>query len=61
MDSVGGSALTSPYHAAMTTSMVRAQLHAVANQIHAAGHLVHSITTDGFITDAPMDVIEVNR
>lgn len=52
MDAVGGSSITSPYHAAMTTSLVRAQLLATMNQIHAGGRRVFSVTTDGFITDA---------
>lgn len=55
MDAVGGSGITSPYHAAMTTSMVRAQLLATANQIHERGGHVYSITTDGFITDLTVD------
>lgn len=33
MDSVGGSAITSPHHAAMTTSLVRAMLLATMNQL----------------------------
>ena len=45
MESIGGSAVTSPYHASMTTSLVRALLLAVANEIE-----VLSVTTDGFIT-----------
>lgn len=59
MDAVGGSSITSPYHAAMTTSLVRAQLLATMNQLHAAGRRVFSVTTDGFITDASCD--EVNE
>lgn len=51
MDSVGGSSITSPYHAAMTTSLVRAQLLAAMNQISSTGGSVFSVTTDGFITD----------
>lgn len=58
MDAVGGSSITSPYHAAMTTSAVRAQQLATMNQLHAAGRRVFSVTTDGFITDASCD--EVN-
>lgn len=58
MDAVGGSAVTSPYHAAMTTSMVRAQLHAAANQLESLGFAFYSMTTDGFITDAPVPVVE---
>ncbi|MGP9623722.1 hypothetical protein ACT3S7_12220 [Corynebacterium sp. AOP34-AQ2-28] len=58
MESVGGSAISSPHHAATTTSLVRAQLHAVMNQITNAGCRVFSVTTDGFITDMPIDQVE---
>ncbi|WP_298633675.1 hypothetical protein [uncultured Mobiluncus sp.] len=57
MDEVGGSAITSPYHAAMTTSLVRMQLLAVMNQISNAGGKIFSVTTDGFITDFPIDEV----
>lgn len=57
MDAVGGSSITSPYHAAMTTSLVRAQLLATMNQLHDGGHFVLSVTTDGFITDATCDKV----
>lgn len=57
MDDMGGSSITSPYHAAMTTGLVRAVLLAAANQITDAGHLFASVTTDGFITDAPADFV----
>lgn len=58
MESVGGSAISSPHHAATTTSLVRAQLHAVMNQITKAGYRVFSVTTDGFISDMPVDQVE---
>ena len=58
MGEVGGSAITSPYHACMTTGLVRAQLLAAMNQVHESGHRVFSVTTDGFITDAPLDVVQ---
>lgn len=45
MSSIGGSSVTSPYHASMTTSLVRALLLSVANTIP-----ILSVTTDGFIT-----------
>lgn len=45
MESIGGSAVTSPYHAAMITSLVRAFLLGMANQVE-----LISVTTDGFIT-----------
>ncbi|GAB3692016.1 hypothetical protein GCM10027595_03460 [Corynebacterium nasicanis] len=58
MDAVGGSAITSPYHAAMTTALVRAQLHATMQQLHERGYTTYSVTTDGFITDATLEVVE---
>lgn len=58
MEDLEGSAITSSYHAAMTTSLVRALLAAAINQLHGLGYHVYSVTTDGFITDAPVDVLE---
>lgn len=48
MESIGGSAVTSPYHAAMITSLVRALLLEMANEIP-----LISTTTDGFISPEP--------
>lgn len=53
MESVGGSAITSPYHATMTTSLVRALLLAAADATAA-----YSTTTDGFIGDEVAEVVE---
>lgn len=58
MDAVGGSGITSPYHAAMTTSFVRAQLLATMNQIVERGGCLYSVTTDGFITDVLAHEVE---
>ena len=58
MEDLEGSAVTSPYHAAMITSLVRALLAAAMNQLHDLGHNVYSVTTDGFITDATVDELE---
>lgn len=55
---VGGSAVTSPYHATMTTSLVRALLLAAINELTELGYEVYSVTTDGFITNAPDDVVK---
>ena len=46
MESIGGSSVTSPYHAAMITSLVRALLLAKANEV-----TLYSVTTDGGIFD----------
>lgn len=58
MEDLEGSAVTSPYHAAMITSLVRALLAAAMNQLHELGREVYSVTTDGFITDASIDELE---
>lgn len=58
MDAVGGSAITSPYHAATATSLVRAQLLATMNQITRGGGQVFSVTTDGLITDWTVGQVE---
>lgn len=57
MEDLTGSALTSPYHAAMTTALVRAQLLLAMNAVDDAGHRVISVTTDGFITDMGIESI----
>lgn len=51
------SAVTSPYHAAYTTALVRCMLIACVNQLHNMGYHVYSVTTDGFISNAPIEVI----
>lgn len=53
----GGSAITSPYHAAMTTSLVRTMLLMAQNELHRMGRKVVSVTTDGMITDASVDEV----
>lgn len=58
MTNIGGSAITSPFHAATTTSWVRAQLLATMNQIVEGDGQVYSVTTDGFITDWSVDEVE---
>ena len=57
-DDVGGSTISSPAHAATTTSFVRAQLLAALNQITERGGYVYSVTTDGFITDLSVTEVE---
>ncbi len=51
------SVVTSPYHATYTTALVRCMLIGCINQLHDMGYHVYSVTTDGFITDAPTDVV----
>ncbi|MDK9661429.1 DNA-directed DNA polymerase [Propionibacterium freudenreichii] len=57
-EAVGGSAITSPYHAMMTTAIARALLLATMNQLADLGYSTPSCTTDGLITDAPYDVLD---
>jgi hypothetical protein len=51
MEDIGVSPITNAVSAAMITSIIRAVLLAVQNQIHAKGWKVYSVTTDGFISD----------
>ena len=51
------STVTSPYHASYTTALVRCMLIACINQLHEMGYHVYSVTTDGFITDAPTNTV----
>ena len=51
------SSVPSPYHASYTTALVRCMLIGCINQLHDMGYHVYSVTTDGFITDAPTEVV----
>lgn len=53
MKNIGGSVITNPVSACMTTSIVRAVLLAAQNQCTNAGYMTCSVTTDGFISDVP--------
>ena len=57
MENIGGSRITSPVHSCLTTAGVRAVLLAALNQISNLGYTVYSVTTDGFITDCPEDIL----
>jgi len=57
MDEIGGSPLTSPYHAAMITAIVRCLLIAAMSQIEGLGGTSFSVTTDGFISDVSLDAL----
>lgn len=57
MENIGGSAITSPTHACLTTAGVRCVLIAAMNQLDSLGYKTYSVTTDGFITDAPEDIL----
>lgn len=58
MEVLGSSAITNPVSAAMITSIVRAELLAAQNQCHTLGYVTCSVTTDGFISDVPEDVLK---
>jgi hypothetical protein len=58
MVDIGGSPITSPYHATMTTAGVRCVLLSAMNQLEDMGYKVYSVTTDGFISNAPEDVLK---
>ena len=58
MEKIGGSALTSPVHACLITAGVRAILRAAMNQLSDLGQKCYSVTTDGFISNAPYEVVE---
>lgn len=58
MISMSDSQITSPVHAAMITSIVRAVLFACMNELDAKGYKSYSVTTDGFISDAPKNVLD---
>jgi len=51
------SIITQPVLATMTTSIVRAIVSAAMHQVHEHGFRVISVTTDGFLTDAPEELL----
>lgn len=57
MENLGCSEITSPTHSALITSGVRCVLLAAMNQISMTGYHCYSVTTDGFISDAPEAVL----
>lgn len=57
MEDLGCSAITNPVSAMMTTAIVQCVLLASQNQLHNLGYMSCSITTDGFISDCPYDVL----
>jgi len=52
------SAITQPIIAMMTTGIVRAIVSIAMNQLHALGYKIVSVTTDGFLTNAPENVVK---
>lgn len=58
MDEIGCSALTSPVHACLITSLTRCLLIAAMNQLSISGYNCYSVTTDGFISNAPFETLD---
>jgi len=54
---VGPSRITNPFIAAEVTALIRAVMAEILNNLP-EGYNVLSVTTDGFITDAPPEVVE---
>jgi len=50
--------ITQPLIASSTTGIVRAIVSAAMHQLHERGFRIASVTTDGFLTDAPPEVLE---
>jgi len=57
VDDLPPSSVTQPLIAAMTTSIVRAIVSIAMHQLHSKGFRIASVTTDGFLTDAPIEVL----
>lgn len=57
MEDLGCSAITNPVSAMMTTAIVQCVLLACQNQLHGLGYMSCSVTTDGFISNCPYDVL----
>lgn len=51
------SPITSAPQAALTTGLVRAVVSAAMMQLHEHGYRIASVTTDGFLTDASLEVL----
>lgn len=58
MEDLGCSAITNPVSAMMITSIVQCELIGAQNQMHELGYVSCSVTTDGFISDCPVDVLK---
>ncbi len=58
MEDIGASCVTNPVSASQITSIVRAVLLATQNELSNCGYSTCSVTTDGFISDAPFEVLK---
>ena len=57
MKSTKTSKLTSPAHASHLTALIRCALTSTMQQLHEKGYKEYSVTTDGFISNAPLDEV----
>lgn len=57
-DEIQPSKITSSPHASAGTALVRCVVIAAINQLHELGYDVYSATTDGFISNAPKNVLD---
>lgn len=57
MEDIGPSCISNPFSAMMTTAIVQCELLAAQNELHEKGFGTYSVTTDGFISDCPIDVL----
>ena len=58
MEVLGCSAITNPFSAMMITSIVQCELLAAQNQMNKLNYISCSVTTDGFITNCPENVLK---
>lgn len=57
MQNIGASIITNPVNATMITCLVRCVVIAALEELHRVGYVGYSCTTDGFISNAPEDVL----
>ena len=58
MEALGMSSITCPERASYITAFVRAMLIGVMNELANMDYTIYSVTTDGFICDAPKEILD---
>ena len=58
MTELGPSKITNPVSASFITAIVRCTLIAAQNEITKLGYTIYSVTTDGFISNVPEDILK---
>ena len=58
MQELGCSGITNPVSASLTTAIIRCVLIAAMTELERAGYQCYSVTTDGFITNAPEKTVK---